>query len=160
LNHRRAAAIGNEVNPRPGHVLEHEAGKVLRTAQAAGADRRLVGICPQPSHKFCQVAARHSVSRNDEGGQNRQQRNRLQVRPKVIGKRISYLVYNVRTKIAEAERVAIGRRAHRPADADAAVRAGNFFNQDWLPKQRLQALSQNAGDSVSRPPPLQIPPRC
>jgi hypothetical protein len=86
-------------------------------------------IIPRSQRLTPKIDADDPVSRNDGSGESGQQRDRLQIGPKVIGKRISHLVHNVRPKVAEAQGVTIGCSAHHPTDGDAAVRARRLLAQ-------------------------------
>jgi hypothetical protein len=53
--------------------------------------------------------------------------------------------------MAEAERVAVRRGAHRAADADRAAGTGDVLDDDRLPERNAHALADGARDRVGRP---------
>jgi hypothetical protein len=55
----------------------------------------------------------------------------------------------MRAPVADAERVAVGRRAGDTADADAAGGAGDVFDDDILPERAAHMLSHHAAHHVS-----------
>ena len=56
--------------------------------------------------------------------------------------------------MADADGVAVGRRAGDALDAEAAAGAGDILDDDRLTERRLHALAENAPDGVRWPPGL------
>ena len=56
----------------------------------------------------------------------------------------------MRAPMADADRVAVGRRARDPADADGAAGAGRVLDDDGLAERAAHALGHDAGDGVGR----------
>ena len=48
-------------------------------------------------------------------------------------------------------RIAVGRRAHRAADAERAAGAGDILDQDRLPERLPHALAEHARQRIGRP---------
>jgi hypothetical protein len=57
----------------------------------------------------------------------------------------------VRRRRADAQRVAVGRRAHGTADAEAARRAADILDDDGLTERGSQRLGQDACEAIGRP---------
>src|SRR5450759_3438009 len=57
----------------------------------------------------------------------------------------------MRTDVADADRVAVGRRAHDPADGDAASRTRNVLYHHGLAERTRQAPGHDPRDRVRGP---------
>jgi hypothetical protein len=117
-------------------------------ARGAGADLALIGA--HPFDQLFQVVRRHVFFRDDELRIGRQQRDRIEVFQEIIGERIDRAVDDMRAPVADAERVAVGRRAHDTSNRDRARGAGRVLDHDGLSERAAHALAENARDRVGR----------
>ena len=91
------------------------------------------------------------LGRDDDERRDHQQRHRLEIGQQVVGQvAVGCAGDDVRAVLAEADGVAVGRRAHRAADADGAARAGDVLDDDGLAERDPHPLGEDAADHVGR----------
>jgi hypothetical protein len=142
-NRGGTAAIGHELEAGPGIVLNVDAAKVR---PAAGADRRgrcLLGVGFEPRDELFEVVCRQGFSCHDPERGIGDFRHRLKIRQHVVRNRIDGAGSDMACPIAEAQRIAIRRRAGASAHPDAAARAAHVFHHDGLAERLLEILSEH-----------------
>ena len=100
-----------------------------------------------------QILRRHGFLGDDEERLGGDQRHRLEVVQQVVGEREDRGVQDVRGPAAENERVAVGRRAGDPADAEIAGGAANVFDDDRIDPATPRMPSAMMRPIVSVEPP-------
>ena len=76
------------------------------------------GVRLQPGDQLLQVVRRHGFLRDDKLRVGGDHRHRLKVVQHVVLERIDRRIDDMCAPMADADRVAVGRRARDPADAD------------------------------------------
>ena len=147
---RRGAAIGHELEARVGQLLEEDAGDVPRGADAAGAGRRLVGVGLQPGDQALHVVGRQVLAAHDQHRASDDQGDRREVGEQVVLQGVGGAVQHVVAPLADAQRVAVGRRARDLADADRAAGARHVVDQHGAAEIGGHALGHHAGDRIGR----------
>ena len=79
------------------------------------------------------------------------QRHRFEVVKHVVREIVNRPIHDMRSPMADTDRIAIGRRARDAADAERAGRAGRVLDDHRLPKRLAHALGKDARDRVGRP---------
>jgi hypothetical protein len=147
--HRRAvAAIRHELKTRAGRVLKRNAGEMPGRAHAGYAHCRLVRVGFEPRNQALQIIRWQVLSGRDQQGLVGKLGHRSQIAQEIERQRVERPDQHVRGRGANAQRVAIGGRAYDAADADAAGRAGDIFDDNRLAKGHPHALSQNSRQDV------------
>ena len=93
---------------------------------------------------------RHRVLADDDHRVARQQRNRFEIGDEVVAELVDRAVGDVGAEMAEADRVAVRRRAHRAADADRTARPRDVLDQHLLAERGLHALGENPRHRIRR----------
>jgi len=91
-------------------ILKKGAHDVAYPAYARSPLRRLVRVCLQPSDQTLQVICRHGLLCDDHCRIARNQRNGLEILQHIVRKGVDSSVHDVRAPLADAKRVAVGRR--------------------------------------------------
>src|ERR1700732_3179389 len=89
-------------------------------ADAGDPDRRLVGIVLEIRYQSPQIVRRKALSADDQQRFASDLDDRLEILQQIEWKGVKAAGEHVRGRRADAERVAVGGRANRAADADAA----------------------------------------
>src|SRR5262249_60913578 len=100
---------------------------------AGAADLRTGGGF-QPCDQLNQSVRRQAASSDEHLRRGRQQRNWLKVVDEVERQRVGRAAEDMTIEMADAERVAIGRRADRAANPDCASSTRAVFDNDRLTK--------------------------
>ena len=79
------------------------------------------------------------------------ERDRLEIVQHVVLQRVHRPVEDMRAGDADDQRVAVGRSARDPADADAAARAADVLDHERLAERCSHALHQEPRQRVHRP---------
>ena len=151
LHRRRAAAIEHELELGLGLLAEIEAADVRAAAGADARRRRLVRIGLQPGDQLLGVLGRQRLLADDHQRRHREPDDRLEIVHRIPRHRIERRRADVARPVADAERVAVGRRADHAADADGGARAGHGLDQDRLAERLLHVLAHDPRDRVGRP---------
>ena len=148
IGHRgTGAAIGDELDLRAGELLQQDAGHLRRRVLVD--ERGLAGIGLQPGDQRFEVIRRQRLLADQELRIDGDQADRLEVRLQIVVQRIDDGA-DMGVPLADVDRVAVGRRAREPADADRAAGAADVLDDHRLAQQRPHALGQNAGRHVGR----------
>src|SRR5216110_2600691 len=118
-------------------TFEIEPGDVASGARAGGAGRRRRRLRLQPRKQFLQRRCRNLFLADDDHRIARQQGNRFQIGDEVVAELVDRAVGDVGTEMAEADRVAVGRRAYRAADADRTARPRDVLDQHRFAERGL-----------------------
>src|SRR5580693_7009832 len=119
LHRRSIAAIGNELELGAGGLPKRNPGEMAGGADARDADRRLVGIGLEPGDQALQIVCRQALLADDQQRLAANFDDRLEVLQQIEWQMIEAAGQHMRGGGADAERVAVGERANRAADADA-----------------------------------------
>ena len=119
---------------------------------AGGPLRCRCGIRLQPGDQLLQVVRRYGFLRDDKLRVGGDHRHRLKVVQHVVLERIDRRIDDMGPPMANADRVAVGRRARDPADADGAGGASRILDDDGLPKRCPHALGHDARNRIGRAP--------
>ena len=117
-------------------------------ADAGDADRRLVGIGLQPGDQPLEIVRRQALLADDQQRLAADLDDRLEILQQIELQRVEAAGQHMRGRGADAERVAVGGRAHRAADAEAAGRASDIFDHHGLAENRSHLLGQKARQRV------------
>ena len=98
-----------------------------------------------------QIAGRQVLLADDELRAVGYERDRLEIVQHVVLQRVHRPVEDMRAGDADAQRVAVGRSACDPADADAAARAADVLDHERLAERCSHALHQESRQRVNRP---------
>src|SRR5262245_23847871 len=151
LNGRAAASIGHELEACAGRALKKDAAHMSRAAGPDGCGCCLIVICLEPSDQFLEVVRRKIFSGCDENRAVGQQRYRFKILEHVILDRIHGARAYMAEPIADADRVAVRRRACGAADADAAARASDVLDYHGLAERDRQLIGKYTRDRVGDP---------
>ena len=151
LHRRRAAAIKHELEFGVGLLAEIETADMRAGAGADARRRRLIGIGFQPGDQLLGVLRRQRFLADDHQRRHRQPRDRLQIVHDVPRHRIERRRADVARPVADAERVAVGRRIHHAADADGGAGAGHGLDQNRLAERVFHMVADDPRDRVGRP---------
>lgn len=151
--HRRAeASIGYERKARAGFLLEEDADEMRVAAHAASPGRRLVRVRLEPGDQLPQILRRHGLPCDDQHRFGDQQRDRLEILQQVALKRIDRAIENVRSPVAEDERVAIACRASDSTAGDTARGTSHVFDDaGWPSDTRMRSARMRAVVSAGPP---------
>jgi len=144
----RSAAVRHELKIGVCFALKQQPGNMHDAARAISPLRCLAGIGFKPGKQLLQAIRRNAFAADDQKRTARNQGDRFEIVLHVVVQGIDGAVGNVRGPIAFDQRVAIGRRARDPADADAAGRAWRVFNDDGLAKRSGHAPGDNARNRI------------
>ena len=97
-----------------------------------------------------EIVRRHRFLGDDQERLGRDQRNGLEILQQVELERIDRAARDVGPPLADADRVAVGRRARDTADTDGAARTGDVLDDDGLAEGGAHALGHDARDHVRR----------
>ena len=150
LHHRRAAAVGDELEPGAGLLLKIEQADMRRTAGPHGCSGGLAGIFLEPGDQFPRVL-RQRVFADNHQRCGADPRHRLQFQQSIVNGGIHRASPDVTRPIADAQRVAVGRRLRRAGDADAGPGAGHGLDDHRLTERDAHAFAQDPGERVGRP---------
>ena len=150
LHRQSGAAIGHQLPAGPDGVLQEDAGDVAGRADTGIALRRLVGVGLEPRDQLAEVLRRHGSAGDDQERLSRDQRDRLEVLHQIVLERVDGAVRHVGAPLADAERVAVGRRARDTADSDGAAGAGDVLDDHGLAQDLPHAFRHDAADHVGR----------
>ena len=117
-------------------------------ADADRADCRLARVRLHPGGHFVQILRRKRASRRDPLRRVGDERHRLEILHHVVLQGLGRRVDDVRLHMAEAERVAVGRRARHATDPDGAAGAAHVLDDDGLAEQAPHRLAQDARQGV------------
>jgi hypothetical protein len=149
LHDRGAAAIRHELEARAGELLKQQPRDVRRAADADGGQRRLAGAKLEPVDQLAHILGRHGGFGDDHQRVRRDQRNRLEVGQRVALQRVNGAGDHVGEPAAEAERIAVRRRARDPPHADAAAGAArHIFDHHRLTQRHAHAVGDDAADRI------------
>ena len=144
------AAIGHELEARPGAVLEQDAADMRRAADAGISHRRLAGIGLEPGNQALEVVRRHGVVGKDQERLGRDHADRFEVGDEIVFERIDRAIDDVRRPVTDAERIAVARRLRDAADADAAACAGHILHHHRLAERAAHVLGEHSRTGVAR----------
>jgi hypothetical protein len=150
LHRRPAAAIGYELEAGAGRFLEEHAGDMGGAADAGSRLRCRALLRPQPGDELLEVVRRQALVGDDEQRLRRDQRHRLEVTDGIVRQRGDRRVQHMRRPAAEAQRVAVGRGARDPADADIAGGAAHVLDSHGLAERPAHPVRHDAADRVRR----------
>ena len=102
----------------------------------------------QPCDETLEVVRRHRLLGDDDLLAARHPCDRIEGRPQVVRQIEGCAIDDVRAPVAADQRVAIGRGARDPADADASGGAGDVFDDDRLPERAPHPFGDDAGNEV------------
>ena len=120
---------------------------------AAGADmghRRFVRIGLEPGDEVLGVIGRQPGLAKDDERRGAERCHRLEVAQHMPLHRIQRTGADVAGPVADAERVSVGCRRDRAADADRGARAGHVLGDHRLSERPLHVLAEDAGKRVGR----------
>ena len=123
LQRRSRAAVGNELKLGADRILEIDAGKVRTGADPGGAGGDLAAVGLDPGDQLAQALGRHRVLGDDHHRIAADQADRVEVVDEIELKRVDRAVDHMRAQMADADRIAVGRRSHRTTDADGSAGA-------------------------------------
>jgi hypothetical protein len=146
-----AAAVGHELEAGAGRALEIDRAHMTRAAGSDGRAGCLVGICLEPGDQFVEVVRRKILARGDQDRAVGQQRHRFKIVEHVVLDRVDGARAHVAQPIADAQRIAVGRRACGAADPDAAAGARGVLDHHGLGERDGQMISKDARDRVGDP---------
>src|SRR6202022_2572780 len=106
-------------------LLEEDAGEMAGGADAGNARGRLARVGLEPGDQLLQVVRRKAFPAADQERLGCELRDRLQVVAQIERERVESADQDMRAQGADAERVAVRGRTHRPADTYAAGCAGD-----------------------------------
>ncbi len=112
--------------------------------------RHLLLVRLQPRDQLGQRLGRQSAAREHQQRARDQQRDRLEIGHHVIGQRIDRAVEDLRADVADADGVAVRRRARDAADAERAARAADVLDHEGLPERAAHVLGDDARDLIHR----------
>jgi hypothetical protein len=150
LQKRGTAAVRHELEFRSGLLLEQDGGNVGRTADTHCPRRRLAIHLLQPCNQAFDVVCRQVLARDDPDRRVGDQRHRLEILHHVVIQMHGRGVEHVRLDMADAHRVAVGRRMGDATDPNGAAGTTDIFDDDRLAKRILHAVGQDARDGVGR----------
>ena len=143
-----AAAVRHEQEAGAGVVLEIGRSDAMRHRRHPHRYLARVGL--DPRDQLVQVLRGDRGIADDQLRIGSDQRHRLEVLEEIVRERIGRAVEHMGAPLADAQRIAVGRRAGDPADADAAVRPGDVLDDDGLPERHPHALGDDARDGIGR----------
>ncbi len=144
------AAIGHHREGGADRLLEQQAADMARRADAGIALRDLALIGLEVGDELLQIVRRRRLLADDEKRLRRDQADRLEVVEQVVLERIDGAGRDVGAPLADADRVAVGRRASDAADADGAAGAGRVLHDDRNAEHLAHAFGDEAADHVGR----------
>jgi hypothetical protein len=148
LHGQAGAAIRHHLEAGADGVLKEDAADVAGGTHAGVALRDLVRVGLQPGDEPHEIVRRHGFLGHDQERLGRDQRNGFEVLQQVELEGIDRAARDVGPPLADAEGVAVGRRARDTADTDGAARAGDVLDDDGLAEGGAHALGHDARDHV------------
>src|SRR5262249_21274959 len=129
LNERWDAAVRNKLEVSTSLLLEKDSRDLVNSTASDRTCRHLVGICFQPSDQLPEIFRRQVLSPDKPVGAGSEHRNRFEiVQWVVLDVGIGRRAHDMRTEIANAERIAIGCGAHDPSCRDGSTSPGGVLN--------------------------------
>ena len=119
-----------------------------RAAHSDGCGRCLAGVFLEPGDQLVEVVCRKIFARGDEDRAIGQQRYRFKILEHVVLDRIDGARAHVAQPIADAQRIAVRRRACRTGDADAAAGAGDILDHHGLAELSREIIGKDSRDGV------------
>ena len=148
---RRTAAIGHELEAGPSVVLKINPAQMRSAPGADRRGRRLVRVRLEPRDQLLQILCRQILSCDDPERGIGHPRHRFKVRQDVVCNRIDRAGSDVTRPVAEAQRVAIGRRTRASGNPDAAPCASHVLHDDRLAERLLEMLGQHSRERRGGP---------
>src|SRR5262245_44653478 len=144
-----SAPIGHKLYPGAGVLLKIGAEEASPSGERPR--RHLAWICLQPGDQLLQIPGCHRLVRNNESGSVGEKRNRFKVADQVVWQRVGSSIKDVGRDIANADDIAVGRRAYGLAYGDTALRSTDILDDDRLAKGPAHSVGDDTRNRVGRP---------
>src|SRR5262249_17739432 len=128
--------------------LKRNAGEMPGSADTSDADGYRVGMRPQIGDQFAQTVRRQTLLADDQQQLTRDLRDRFEIHQQIEGEGVETADQGMRGQGPDTQGVAVTGRAHGPADADAAGRTGDVFNNDGLTQAGPEPLAKDPRQGI------------
>ena len=144
LQDRCSPAIGHELEARAGVLLQIDQAELRAGACADRSAGGLVRIGLQPGDQLLQIVGRKIAAADQPELGRGERRDRCQILKQIEGQRIERAGADMRGPLAEADGVAVRRRAGDPRRADRATRAADILDDHRLAERRPHVVGDDA----------------